>query len=70
MAENDSDRCSSIREVGGDKASQYNQADHHEWRFLRQYGVFGGSSVPKEVGNFYYCIFCLKTEKRESKDGA
>ena len=64
MAEND--RCAKRRPVG-DLHTVF--ADHHEWRFLRQYGVFEGSSKPKEVGNIFYCVFCLKIEKRES-DGA
>ena len=42
--------------------------DHHEWRFLREYEVYGDFGETQEVGNVYYCVFCLKLEKRR-KDG-
>ena len=38
--------------------------EHHEWRYLTQEGVF--SAAPYRV---YYCIFCLKLERRLTDDG-
>ena len=58
MAENDCVK----REVGGGHG-QYDQADHHEWRFIKD--VFGS---PNELGDrpmchLYHCIFCLETRR-------
>ncbi|KKM76748.1 hypothetical protein LCGC14_1377000 [marine sediment metagenome] len=63
MAENE--RCSVIREVGGDQSSQYSQADHHEWRFLRQGIVYKDAPTSHAVHDVYYCIFCLKLNTRK-----
>lgn len=37
--------------------------DHHEWRFLDEGAVLGGSGY-----RFYYCIFCLEVTARVMKD--
>ncbi len=59
MAEND--RCIK-REVGGDLAGQYSQADHHEWRLLKE-SVPAGMRYPCYT---YYCIFCLRLETKKA----
>ena len=66
MAEND--RCIK-REVGGDTTSQYSQADHHEWRRLRQCEVKNEDSS-REEGAIFYCIFCLELKTKRLRDGA
>ena len=57
MAEND--RCAKRRPVG-DLHTVF--ADHHEWRFLRRYGVLERAAYTEE-GNIYYCVFCLEAKK-------
>ena len=62
MAEND--KC--VKRVVASNEFNAVHANHHEWRFLRRYGVLEGS-VYKEEGSVYYCVFCL--EYKKVKDG-
>ncbi|KKL48294.1 hypothetical protein LCGC14_2326960 [marine sediment metagenome] len=65
MAEND--KC--IERVVSVTKYREAIADHHEWRFLRQGMIYGDAySIPPTnvtVFDIYYCVFCLKQEKRE-----
>ena len=64
MAEND--RCAKRRPVG-DLHTVF--ADHHEWRFLRQDVVVKTRPTPDGVYDTYYCVFCLKLDRRLLDNG-
>ena len=47
----------------------YAYADHHEWRFLRQDVVVKTRPTPDGVYDTYYCVFCLKLDRRLLDNG-
>ena len=65
MAEND--KCVNRVVGGGRDGLAY--ANHHEWRFLRQDVVVKTRPTPDGVYDTYYCVFCLKLDRRLLDNG-